>query len=81
MRVQLIKRKTFESYVLKHASSKSSFSLWLRIVSTADWKRPEEIGETFGSADYIGEGRIVSNPEYAVENLFHVQTPLSLSLC
>lgn len=56
MRLHLIKEKTIEDFVNKHAVSKSSFRLWLGVIKTADWDKPEGILATFGSADLLGNG-------------------------
>jgi mRNA interferase HigB len=53
MRLHLIKEKTIEDFVNKHAVSKSSFRLWLGVIKTVDWDKPEDILATFGSADLL----------------------------
>jgi mRNA interferase HigB len=37
-----------------HARSKSSFNLWLSAIKFADWDKPENIKQTFGTADLLG---------------------------
>ena len=56
MTVRLIKKKTIEDYVLDHARSRSSFTIWLTSLKFADWNEPGDIQATFGSADLIGNG-------------------------
>lgn len=56
MKVHLVKKKTIEEFVLSHARSKSSFSLWLLSLKYAEWEKPVDITETFGSADLLGNG-------------------------
>lgn len=56
MRVHLIKKQTIEEFRKQHAQSRESFRLWLLILNSADWKTPEDILETFGSADLLGKG-------------------------
>jgi len=56
MRIHLIKEKTIEDFINRHAISKSSFRLWLTVIRTADWVTPEDILATFGSADLLGNG-------------------------
>jgi mRNA interferase HigB len=36
------------------ARSKSSFEEWLSKINHADWELPEDIKQTFGSADLLG---------------------------
>lgn len=63
MRVRLIKKKTIEYFALHNANSRSSFKFWLGVVKMADWEIPEDITETFGSADLLknGSNRVVFN--------------------
>jgi mRNA interferase HigB len=56
MRVHLIKRQTIEDYVGGQARSKPSFANWLTALNNADWNKPEDIRQTFGSADLLGGG-------------------------
>lgn len=63
MKVHLIKRLTIEEYVSHHARGKSSFNLWLTAIKYADWHKSDDIQETFGTADLLGNGsnRVVFN--------------------
>src|ERR1700744_1201401 len=54
MRVHLIRRQTVENFVLENARSRSSFRMWLLTLRCADWSRPEDILNTFGSEDLLG---------------------------
>jgi mRNA-degrading endonuclease HigB of HigAB toxin-antitoxin module len=38
-----------------HAPGKSSFGNWVTTVKYADWDTPENIRQTFGSADLLGQ--------------------------
>ncbi|HEV2483718.1 MAG TPA: type II toxin-antitoxin system HigB family toxin [Puia sp.] len=56
MKVHLIRRQTIEEFAIENARSRSSFRLWLLTLRCADWNRPEDILDTFGSADLLGDG-------------------------
>ena len=56
MKVHLIKKQTIEDFVKKNIQSRSSFATWLEKIKYADWSLPENIQETFGSADLLGNG-------------------------
>lgn len=56
MKVHLIKRQTIEEYEKHNARSRSSFGLWKSTIKGVDWNSPENILETFGSADLLGNG-------------------------
>jgi len=59
----LVKKQSIEEYILKNARSRSSFEVWFSILSHADWKEPNDIVATFGSADILGKSsnRVVFN--------------------
>ena len=63
MRVHLIKKQAIEDYVSDHAASKSAFTHWLNSIRNADWKTPEDILSTFGTADLLGNSsfRVIFN--------------------
>jgi mRNA interferase HigB len=63
MRIHLIKEKTVRNYVLKNASSHTSFEEWLSRLKRADWNKPSDILDTYNSADLLGKGclRVVFN--------------------
>jgi mRNA interferase HigB len=56
MKIHLIKEKTIQDYIKEHAQSKSSFKEWVSKILDADWEFPEDINQTFGSADMLGNG-------------------------
>jgi mRNA interferase HigB len=56
MKVRLIKKKSIEDFAEQNATSRNSFRQWLSVVKHADWALPEEIKETFHSADLLGNG-------------------------
>lgn len=55
MKVHLIKKQTLEEYARHNARSRPSLTIWLSILNGADWNEPEDILETFGSADLLGQ--------------------------
>lgn len=56
MKVHLIKKETIEEFKRVYPSSRAPFRAWLSIVRCAVWHRPEDILDTFGSADLLGNG-------------------------
>jgi mRNA interferase HigB len=56
MRVHLIKRKTIDWFVQDHPDSKASFDYWLAILGKTDWNQPEDIKESYRTADLLGSG-------------------------
>ena len=56
MKVHLVKKQTIEEYVKDNARSRPSFKFWLLTLNGADWNDPEDILETFGATDLLGNG-------------------------
>ncbi|MFN5334282.1 MAG: type II toxin-antitoxin system HigB family toxin [Bacteroidota bacterium] len=56
MKINLIKRKTLEDFAQQHARSRNALSIFLTIIKMADWSTTEDISESFGSADLLGNG-------------------------
>ncbi len=56
MKIHLIKRETIEEYMIDQARSRTSFEDWLEKIKRADWAKPDDIYETFNSADLLGNG-------------------------
>jgi mRNA interferase HigB len=76
MKVRLIKKKSIENFILQHARSRSSFTIWLAILNRVDWNKPSDIKSTFNSADLLGNAseRVVFNiggNEYRMICSFH----------
>ncbi|MBK6364869.1 MAG: type II toxin-antitoxin system HigB family toxin [Saprospiraceae bacterium] len=63
MKVHVIKLKTIHDYINENKNSSQYFKIWVRLISNADWEKPQDIVITFGSADILGKGseRVVFN--------------------
>lgn len=63
MKVHLIKKQTIEDYAIRNTRSRSAFGIWLNILRYADWNIPQDILDTYGSADLLGNStnRVVFN--------------------
>lgn len=56
MKVHLIKKQTIEKYAADNARSRTSFNFWLLVIKGVDWNTPDDISQTFNSADLLGNG-------------------------
>lgn len=59
----MIKKQSILNYTDRHASGKSSFRNWMTAIKFAEWFTPEDIKQTFGTSDLLGNGsnRVVFN--------------------
>ncbi len=61
MKVHLIKWRSIEDFFAANTRSKVSFQRFRDIIKHADWETINDIKQTFGTADPIGNDRIVFN--------------------
>jgi len=54
MKIHLIKEKTIRQFVSGNSAGRASFIDWLSKVKMADWNTPEDVKNTFPSADFLG---------------------------
>ena len=56
MRVHLVTDKTIEGYAENNPQSRGCIKEWLRKLYRARWNKPEDIIETYGTVDLLGNG-------------------------
>jgi mRNA interferase HigB len=56
MKIHLITKWTIENYARANAGSRNAVRLWQLVLKGSDWRNPEDILNTFGSADLLGAG-------------------------
>ncbi len=59
--MRVVSKKRIIDYYLKHANSKIALEEWYKKVSKSEWSNLNELKETFQSADYVGNNRVVFN--------------------
>lgn len=63
MKVHLIKLKTVQDYINANKNSLLHLNVWVSLIINADWEKPQDILNTFSSADILGKSsdRVVFN--------------------
>lgn len=63
MKIHLVKEQSISDYMASNANSRNGFELWLSVLDFADWDTPEDIVNTYPTADLLGGGtnRVVFN--------------------
>lgn len=56
MKVHLIRKETIEAFARDNVQSREAFSAWFTKTRYADWESPEDIQDTFPTADLLGNG-------------------------
>jgi mRNA interferase HigB len=61
--VKIISRRKLRDFWTRKdcEDSKQPLLSWFKEVEKAEWKTPADVKDLYGSADFVGEGRIVFN--------------------
>ena len=57
--MRVIAKKTIVSFYTEHADAKTALEEWYEKTEKAEWDSFAELKNSFGSADHVGNGRIV----------------------
>lgn len=59
--MRIISKKKLVDYYSNHADSKTALEEWYKKVSKSEWNNLNELKESFLSADYVGNHRVIFN--------------------
>jgi len=59
--MQVVALRTLKQFWERHPRAEPALRTWHSIVSRAEWKGPAEIKDQFGSADFVGDNRVIFN--------------------
>lgn len=59
--MRVVSKKKIVVFYTKHADSKIALEEWYAKVMKSSWKNLNELKQTFNSADYVGNNRVVFN--------------------
>ncbi|HEB84848.1 MAG TPA: type II toxin-antitoxin system HigB family toxin, partial [Bacteroidetes bacterium] len=57
--MKLVNRPMLINFGTRHSEIKSRLDAWAQIVINAEWENPHDVREIFGSADFLGSGRVI----------------------
>ena len=57
----IITKTTLEKYIRKHSLAAEPLNTWYDIVKKTDWSSFSDVRNTFNSADYVGNNRVIFN--------------------
>jgi mRNA interferase HigB len=57
--MQILSRRTLREFWERHPRAKKPLIAWYKLVSAVEWSKPSEVRATFGSADFVGDGRVI----------------------
>ena len=59
--MRIVTYKAIQEFTAKHADSETALKEWYHKVKKQEWESFNELKSTFGSADYVGNNRVVFN--------------------
>ena len=57
--MRIFNRSTLIAFWTTHPDAEGALRLWFSIVEKASWTTPAEVRAAFGSADFLGDGRVI----------------------
>ncbi|MCF8297866.1 MAG: type II toxin-antitoxin system HigB family toxin [Saprospiraceae bacterium] len=59
--MRIFTKRTLQEYWKKHPACELQLLTWYKVVKNINWNSFDEIKTLFGSADYVGNNRVVFN--------------------
>lgn len=57
--MQIIAKKALKDFWARHNQAEAPLTAWYLAVSKADWTGPQDIRVMFGTADFVGDNRVI----------------------
>ncbi len=57
--MQIIAKRTLKLFWEHHPRAEAPLRSWFAAVSAASWRNPADIRGAFGSADFVGDNRVI----------------------
>lgn len=59
--MQVLSKKTLRDFWTVQNRAETPLKGWFAVVSKARWETPQDVRDTFGSADFVGDNRVIFN--------------------
>ena len=59
--MRIVSKKKIVDFYKENAASKTALELWYKKVNKAEWEHFNDLKQSFSSADYVGNHRVVFN--------------------
>jgi mRNA interferase HigB len=57
--LRLISPRKLQEYSRRHPETEASLNSWCKVVKRAEWSKPQDVGNTYRSADPVGNEFVV----------------------
>ncbi|CAN7439970.1 type II toxin-antitoxin system HigB family toxin [Phenylobacterium sp. LjRoot164] len=57
--MNVVALRTLQAFWARHPNAKGPLTTWYKLARAAEWSTPHDVRETFGSADFLTDNRVV----------------------
>ena len=57
--MNVVALKALRTFWIKHPRASGPLTTWYKLARAAQWETPQDLSETFGSADFLADNRVV----------------------
>lgn len=57
--MNVVALKSLQAFWTEHPRAKGPLTTWYKLARAAEWRTPQDIKDTFGSADFLADNRVV----------------------
>ncbi len=57
--MNVVALRTLKVFWTRHPNAKGPITTWYKLARAAEWATPQDVKETFGSADVLADNRVV----------------------
>jgi mRNA interferase HigB len=57
--MQVVAKRTLIQFWRRHPDAEMPLGMWWAIADKAEWTSPQDIRDVFGTADFVGDNRVV----------------------
>lgn len=59
--MNVVTRRALQDFWAKHPRAEAPLRAWYQLARAARWSGPQDIRDQFGSADFVGDNRVIFN--------------------
>ena len=57
--MNVVALRTLQAFWNRHPNARGPLTTWYRLTRAAQWSTPQDVRESFGSADFLADNRVV----------------------
>ena len=57
--MNVVALRTLQAFWMRRPNAKGPLTTWYKLTRAAEWATPQDVKQTFGSADFLADNRVV----------------------